>query len=406
MHPESEGGKELKPATNARTVAFVFDIDGVLVKGTHPLPWARETLQLLQRLNVPFIFLTNGGGLTEAAHAARLGHRLSMQISPKQFVQSHTPYRDLLATFSDQPILVLGGEGVKIRDVARAYGFKKVIISSDFLVEDPNLHPFSEMTKNSHMAHGRRGEDIEGLNQPLVETSVAAIMVWSSPRDWCLDLQLTLDLLLSVNGLINTRSPKNGDPTLPNRGYLQDGQPQLFFCNPDLEWATQAAQPRLAQGAFREALRGLWSEATGGADLRYTICGKPTELTYQYGEGALKDWNSRHASAEGCLASEDCSKQEREQGQRHGQQQQRLRGHDHKDIGTVYMIGDNPQSDIKGATAYQSRFGYRWKSILVETGVYVSGTVPAHTPTHIAENVKEAVRWALREEGVMEKGRK
>ncbi len=59
------------------------------------------------------------------------------------------------------------------------------------------------------------------------------------------------------------------------------------------------------------------------------------------------------------------------------------------------MIGDNPASDIAGANTYESQCGYQWKSILVETGVYRAGTVPAHQPTHTAKNVKEAVEWAL-----------
>lgn len=46
------------------TIAFAFDIDGVLIRNNISLPGARETLSMLQRYKVPFIFLTNGGGLT------------------------------------------------------------------------------------------------------------------------------------------------------------------------------------------------------------------------------------------------------------------------------------------------------------------------------------------------------
>ena len=63
------------------------------------------------------------------------------------------------------------------------------------------------------------------------------------------------------------------------------------------------------------------------------------------------------------------------------------------------MIGDNPESDICGANSYTSRYGSEWRSILVETGVYVPGTIPAYTPFHISKDAKEAVNWALKREG-------
>jgi 5'-nucleotidase len=43
--------------------AFAFDIDGVLVRSTTPIPGAAQTIAQLQEKNNPFIFLTNGGGL-------------------------------------------------------------------------------------------------------------------------------------------------------------------------------------------------------------------------------------------------------------------------------------------------------------------------------------------------------
>jgi len=46
--------------------------------------------------------------------------------------------------------------------------------------------------------------------------------------------------------------------------------------------------------------------------------------------------------------------------------------------------------DIAGAN------GANWNSILVETGVYdPSHGCPSHRPTHYADNVEEAVKWAL-----------
>jgi ribonucleotide monophosphatase NagD (HAD superfamily) len=184
-----------------------------------------------------------------------------------------------------------------------------------------------------------------------------------------------MDLLLSKNGVIGTRSTKNGNPELNNNGYLQDGQPTLHFCNPDLEWSTQFSQPRLAQGGFKASLLGIWQDKTGGADLRYSVCGKPTTLTYTFGEETLNRWANRDT-----VSSAD-----------------KTTLTDTTEIGTFCMIGDNPESDIQGANNFVSKHGYDWKSVLVESGVYVKGTIPSHTPTHIASNIKEAVAWALRD---------
>ncbi|KAI1402020.1 HAD-superfamily hydrolase [Hypoxylon fuscum] len=345
-----------------RRVAFAFDIDGVLVKGTKPIPGGRETIQLLQRHRIPFIFLTNGGGHTEEAHVAKLGQRLDLALDAKQFVQSHTPFHDLVPEYGEKTILALGGHGQQIRELARAYGFKKVVTSSDVMAEYKHIHPFPEMTKAHHDEHARG-------DGKLAATQISAILVFTSPRDWCLDLQVVSDLLQSAGGLIGTRSPKNGDRSLPNNGYLQDMQPKLFFCNPDFEWSTEHEHPRFAQGAFREALNGVWKHATRGqAKLDYTIFGKPTEATYLYGERVLREYSETlQASSK---------------------------------IDTVYMVGDNPESDIVGANSFKSRHGIQWKSILVETGVHVAGSVPSHQPHHTAKNVKEAVEWALKQEGI------
>jgi ribonucleotide monophosphatase NagD (HAD superfamily) len=59
------------------------------------------------------------------------------------------------------------------------------------------------------------------------------------------------------------------------------------------------------------------------------------------------------------------------------------------------MVGDNPESDIRGANSYRSEIGSSWHSILVRTGVYTGGE-PAWTPKTITDNVQTAVEWALK----------
>jgi ribonucleotide monophosphatase NagD (HAD superfamily) len=66
----------------------------------------------------------------------------------------------------------------------------------------------------------------------------------------------------------------------------------------------------------------------------------------------------------------------------------------------VYMIGDNPESDIRGANNYKSPYGSVWRSCLVETGVYAGGEPPEGArPDVVSKDVGEAVRWALKDAG-------
>lgn len=354
------------PKASNNRIAIALDMDGVLVNGNEPVPGAQETLARLQHDNVPFIFLTNSGGVMEKANVDKLASRLgNISFEESQCIQSHTPFRALVDEYKDKTILVIGGHGDKIREVAQEYGFGHVLTTSDIVAQYEYVHPFAEISKSHHQEFGRKWD-------PSRPVKVSAIMVWSSPRDWYLDLQVTLDLLLSAGGVVNTRSELNGNPELPNNGYLQEDQPKLFFSNPDFEFSNKHDHPRLAQGGFREALRGIWNHATNRAQLDFSSCGKPTHITSQYAEHALQKLVAANPNFEG------------------------------NDDFTICLVGDNPAADIAAVNAANSADSpctHRWCSVLVETGVYRAGTVPAHTPDHIAKDVKAAVEWALENAG-------
>lgn len=200
-------------------------------------------------------------------------------------------------------------------------------------------------------------------------------MVFNDSRDWALDTQLVLDLLLSVGGHLGTLSPKNADVNLPNSGYQQDGQPKLYFSNPDLFWASSYHLPRLGQGGFQAALEGVFNAVTGGPrdglGLRKHVIGKPTQSTFAFAESRLREHRAF------------------------------LHGNDEAGkLDNVYMVGDNPESDIRGANEYGSPWGSQWHSILVRSGVYNGRQRPTYEPKIIVEDVWDAVRYAFRSEGV------
>ena len=99
-------------------------IDGVLLRSSTPIPGACKSLRYLQAHSIPFILLTNGGGKTEAQRVSDLSRHLDVPLDVNMFVQSHTPFTQLvegnkrLPRLKDECVLVLGGEGNQCRDVA------------------------------------------------------------------------------------------------------------------------------------------------------------------------------------------------------------------------------------------------------------------------------------------------
>ncbi|CAI6337699.1 unnamed protein product [Periconia digitata] len=360
-------------ATSIPEFAFAFDIDGVLLRSSDPLPRAHKTLSYLQSQDIPFILLTNGGGKHESERVSELSRKLSVPMDTSMFVQSHTPFADM-HTYKDKTVMVVGGDSDKCRVVAEQYGFKTVITPGDVLAAYPDIWPFSQQILPYYKDFTRPLPAPIDPSSPSTSLKIDAIFVYNDPRDWGLDTQIIKDVLLSQQGIMGTLSSKNGDPNLPNKGYQQDGQPPLYFSNPDLLWAAKYHLPRLGQGGFREALEGVWAALTGGpqngVELHKTVMGKPHRPTYEFAEKRLVA-HREHILAKHATTSE---------------------------LKRVYMVGDNPESDIAGGNGYESPLGTDWVSVLVQTGVYVEGSTPAHRPRQIVGDVWDAVSWAVAQE--------
>ncbi|KAI0766854.1 HAD hydrolase [Trametes elegans] len=355
--------------TRLPPLVFTFDIDGVLLRGPHTIPAARRALNMLNGANpmgvkIPFILLTNGGGVGEEARRRKLSSQLGVELHSNQIVQAHTILKSVVHKYGDEHVLVLGGRNDEIRKVAEGYGFKNVYTSLDVLAWKPEVWPFHELTAEERAST----KSVDFLQIPI-----SAIFVFHDPRNWSLDIQVIIDVIRS-RGLIggpylDTPVPADQQPLPQNArehepsstsGDKGKNKPvELVFCNPDLIWKSDFPQPRLGQGAFREAFQTVYKELVGTT---YPIVqyGKPTTATYEFAERVLRD------------------------------RLEELRGERIEQLPTVYMVGDNPESDIAGAN------GAGWPSILVRTGVYDPAQgEPPHKPTYIAEDVEEAVRWAI-----------
>ena len=373
---------EYVPLSPMLSSANRSSIDGVLVRSSTPLPGAARSLRYLQANGIPYILLTNGGGKSEAERVSDLSRELDVPIDVDMFVQSHTPFKQLvdgnekMPRLKDECVLVLGGEGNQCRDVAEGYGFTQVITPADLITAYPSLWPIAN--HSLYTAHARPIP--HRLGRPL---RIGAILVFHDPRDWALDIQIVIDLLLSEQGVLGTVSPRNGNPKLPNYGWQQDGQPTLYFSNPDLLWASDYHLDRLGQGGFRQSLEAVFGAVVASMStqelvfmMKRELFGKPTSRTFAFAEQKLQAYRQT------LLAS---------RGEANDVQPPRLE--------KVYMVGDNPASDIAGANLFKSPSGTAWDSILVKTGVYKSGTTPQCEPKALVPDVSAAVQWALKKSG-------
>lgn len=75
--------------------------------------------------------MTNGGGTLEIERALELSKKLGVPISEDNFVQSHTPFKNMVnnrtgqfeKNLQDEAVLVTGGDGDKCRRVAESYEY-------------------------------------------------------------------------------------------------------------------------------------------------------------------------------------------------------------------------------------------------------------------------------------------
>ncbi|KAJ5570112.1 haloacid dehalogenase-like hydrolase [Penicillium hispanicum] len=332
----------------AKNMAFAFDIDGVLAHGNEPIEEAKEVLKILNGDNelgikIPHILLTNGGGKTEVARCQQLSEILEAPISTDQFIQSHTPMQ-ALAEYYDT-VLVCGGEDYKVRDVAESYGFKNVVHPKDILAWDPTVSPwrcFSEADRAN------------AKPRDFSKMKFDAILVFADSRDYATDMQIIIDLLLAEDGKLLTRAKDPVASRIP-----------IYFSQGDHVMPTDhKGPPRLTQGLFRISIEAQYKALTG-VDLERVVYGKPERATYTYADEVLKSWMDE-------LHNENRLPE------------------------NVYMVGDNPQSDIIGGNMYG------WNTCLVRTGVFQGGKGQndPNNPANfgVFDNVLEAVKAAIAKE--------
>ncbi|KAK4160320.1 HAD-like domain-containing protein [Cladorrhinum sp. PSN259] len=329
----------------AKNMAFAFDIDGVLVHGDRLIPEGKKVLDMLNGDNelgikIPHIFLTNGSGKPEVARTQQLSKILQNPVNVEQFIQSHTPMRALAEYY--KTVLVVGGEGYKCREVAEQYGFEDIIVPNDIVAWDESIAPYRVFTEEERASS--RPRDFSKIN-------IEAIMVFSDSRDYATDMQIIIDLLRSENGRLGTVAKDPISQRIP-----------IYFSQGDFLCPTEHPHPRMSQGAFRIGLEAMYKALTG-VDLERVVYGKPELATYKYADEVIASWMDVI----------------------HGEE---------RIPENIYMIGDNPASDIVGGNMYG------WNTCLVRTGVFQGGENDEENPANfgVFANVWEAVTAACRKQ--------
>ena len=163
-----------------------------------------------------------------------------------------------------------------------------------------------------------------------------SIIILSSPTNWEEGLQVIIDFLCE--------------------------NVKLYVANLDFVYSAEYVVPRFTTGAFIKCLECLYQGTTGKA-LDYVPVGKPFLITYSFAEDNLN--RQFQDSTQLCK--------------------------------TIYAIGDNPLSDIKGA----NEAGDQWFSILVQTGC-ASENHPEIPAKLLCYDFMDAVQFILQREGLLE----
>ncbi|AES67530.1 putative HAD-superfamily hydrolase, subfamily IIA [Medicago truncatula] len=338
---------------------IAFDIDGVILLGNTPVGGSPAALRKLYNydgtLKFPYVFLTNGGGIPEAKRASELSELLGLNVSASQVLQGHSPFRQLVNRFEDK-LIVAAGKGEPAL-VMSEYGFKNVISIDAYASRFENIDPLAPYKKwTTKLATTQNPKfDESGPQIDVFSERVQAAFIVSDPVDWSRDVQVLCDIL------------KTGG--LPGRNV--GTQPHLYFANDDLEYQTKFPSERLGMGAFRIALESIFNR-THHHSLEYTCFGKPHPSVFKNAEIVLQKHVPR--------VDEDSYDINHKNAQ---------------PFQTLYMIGDNPAVDIRGAR----QTGHPWFSILTRTGVFKGKENHDKFPADlVVDTVEEAVDYILAKE--------
>lgn len=276
-----------------------IDIDGVVLKGGKPFEWSIPAINALWENEVPFVFVTNGTYSSKTL-LGQLNGIFNLPFTEDNIVVAPSPCKALLDFHNKRVLACCQDDNV---DLVPELGF------TDYLTVEELASIFPELDYVDH-----RKRDVLMVT-PLTEDQkkkqaefkpIEAIVLLGEPVNWECSLQLLLDVLMT-----------NGDPRSKFK-FVPSPHLPIIACNKDITFKGLANLPRFGHGAFLECLESLYMKVTNNQLVYEYMMGKPYLITYEYAANQLQRLNK---------------KSER--------------------INKFYMIGDNPEVDIRGANIFK-----------------------------------------------------
>ncbi|KRX00058.1 HAD-like domain [Pseudocohnilembus persalinus] len=351
----------------------IIDIDGVLIKGKEGIQRSREGLELLSktfnelngqkfgvenRQKIQFTTLTNCGGNLEKNHAEIINQKMGIEreefrIKAEETILNFTPLRAKISEFVEAGKLICVGGSLNYLDIVEDMGIQLYITFEEFaycfpfVLAHPNYEPeVVEATRKRVAERLGLGEDYDWRKT----LQVHGMFLLYEPECQEICIQVIMDLCTTEDGRISEvypfEKPKEHIP--------------LYIVNNDLVYKDAMPLPRLAFGSFNLALQTC-AKKLHNMDLNITFYGKPQPVAFEYATEHIRNKNKE------------------------------------VEISNFYMIGDNPQSDIKGA----NEAGII--SILVKTGVYQGEEPPTDiVPKYFVNDFYDAIQLIMKLEGIIE----
>jgi NagD protein len=145
---------------------YLIDMDGVVYSGSQLIPGAKEFVEGLQRLQIPFLFLTNNSERSSKDMVAKLAH-MGIQVSWKNFyTAAHCAADFLIRQKPECSAFVIGEGGLLIALQEKGIAFDS--IKPDFVV----------------VGEGRT-MNFEALEKAHRLLAKGALLVATNPDTWC-----------------------------------------------------------------------------------------------------------------------------------------------------------------------------------------------------------------------------
>jgi HAD superfamily hydrolase (TIGR01450 family) len=132
-----------KRSFSKRFPSVSFDVDGVLKRGSVPIPRAKDAIVKLRERGIPVSLITNGGGELEQHRGKRIADILKLEdkyiFKANEVFLCHTPMKDLIHQFKDKLILITGINNCE--EVIENYGFKNYMTTHEYFTIFEDIVP-------------------------------------------------------------------------------------------------------------------------------------------------------------------------------------------------------------------------------------------------------------------------